>query len=197
LIIHFLIKTEKFLYFNNAIMRKYIALLRGVNVGGKNRVEMKKLTTVFENLGFTNITTYLNSGNVIFESKENQRAKLISAIESGLAKNFAFAIQVVIRDSKSIKELAAAIPATWQNDEQQKTDILFLRDEFSNKTSVKLIEQTKDIDHVIYTGGAIIWNINRPEYRKSGMNKFIGTALYKNMTARNVNTVRKLAELLG
>jgi uncharacterized protein (DUF1697 family) len=178
-------------------MRKYIAFLRGINIGGKNKIEMKMLKKVFESLGFINVFTYINSGNVIFESEENNNDKLISDIKSGLRKIFDFDIQVIIRDNQNIQKLVKKFPYHWRNDAEQKTDILFLWDEFDSKNSIKLISQTKDVDIIIYCKGAIIWNINRKDYKKSGMNKFIGTALYKNMTARNINTVRKLAELMN
>jgi len=177
-------------------MKKYLALLRGINVGGKNKVEMRKLKTVFENAGFSNVSTYINSGNVIFESKENDADKLISIIKM-ILKNFDFEIQVIIRSSANISKLTKAIPADWQNNDVQKTDVLFLRADFDNKKSLNLIKQTPGVDNVIYVNGAIIWNVKRIDYNRSGMKKFIGTELYKNMTARNVNTVRKFSELMN
>ena len=69
-------------------------------------------------------------------------------------------------------------------------------EEYDKKSSLNLIEINKDVDNLIYVKGAIIWNLNKMDYSKSRMHKFIGTIVYKNMTARNVNTVRKLNELL-
>lgn len=176
---------------------KYLALLRGINVGGKNKVEMKKLRAVFEGAGFRDVSTFINSGNVFFEAEGRSQAGLPAAIEAVLKKHFGFDIPVIIREAKVIRNLAAAIPEAWQNDEEQKTDILFLQPEFDDKKSIKLIEPVKDIDHLIYAQGAIAWNIRRADYAKSSMNKFMRTELYKNMTARNVNTVRKLAQLMS
>jgi uncharacterized protein (DUF1697 family) len=178
-------------------MTKYLALLRGINVGGKNKVEMKKLKTIFENVGFANVFTFINSGNVIFESKEKNNDKLITLIKSKLKKSFNFDVPLLIRDQFNIKKLAANIPPVWENNEKQRTDILFLWDEFDNRNSIKLIKQVNGVDNIIYCKGAIVWNINKTEYKRSGMNKFIGTTLYKNMTARNVNTVRKIANLMN
>jgi uncharacterized protein (DUF1697 family) len=178
-------------------MNKYIALLRGINVGGKNKVEMKKLKTTFENADFSNVSTYINSGNVIFESKEKKVDKLVSEIKLILKKNFDFDIQLIIRSNINIYNLVKAIPDDWQNDTMQKTDVLFLWNDYDNKKSLNLIKQTPGVDNMVYINGAIIWNVKRAEYNRSGMRKFIGTELYKNMTARNVNTVRKLAELMN
>lgn len=169
---------------------KYVALLRGINVGGNNKVGMKKLKEVFEHLGYANVSTYINSGNVLFESDK----KDFSRIEPALKKSFGFAITVVIRDAKNIEKLCKAIPKDWENNTEQKTDILFLWDEFDNKKSIGFIKTNKDVDVLKYISGSIIWHIKRKDYSKSGMSKFIGGIIYKNMTARNINTVRKLLD---
>lgn len=176
---------------------KYIALLRGINVGGNNKVEMKKLKNIFETLGYENVSTYINTGNVVFESGDKDIKKMTSAIEKALENNLGIAIRVVLRDKANIQDLAEKIPKDWRNDAEQRTDVLFLWDEFDDEKSIELIKTNPDVDNLKYMDGAIVWNVNRKHYTKSGMNKFVGTSLYKHMTARNVNTVRKLAELLG
>lgn len=172
----------------------YVALLRGINVGGNSKVEMKKLKAVFEKLGFENVSTYINSGNVIFGTTKKENS-LVSEIEKALKKEFGFEIRVVVRNAKNIASLCKDIPKNYQNDAKQKTDILFLWDEYDNKKSLDLIKAT-DVDNLSYADGAIVWNVEKAKLNKSGMKKFIGTTIYKNMTARNVNTVRKLAELM-
>lgn len=178
-------------------MVKYVALLRGINVGGNNKVEMKKLKEVMQNSSFDNVSTYINSGNVFFESKYLDKTKLAKKIEEAVSKKFGFKVPVVVRNESDIKKLLRGIPKQWGNDGEQKTDILFLWDKFDNRKTLGLIKQTKGIDNLIYIKGEIIWNISRKNYSKSRMNKFIGTEVYKNMTARNVNTVRKLFEIMN
>jgi uncharacterized protein (DUF1697 family) len=172
---------------------KYVALLRGINVGGAKIVRMAYLKKVFEDLGFTAVTTYINSGNVIFTAT---RRPAVATIEAMLKRAFGFEVRCVIRDAKNIIRVAAAIPASWHNDTQQKTDILFLWDSFDRKQSLSLIPARQGVDTIRYVTGAILWHIERKNYSKSGMHDFIGTALYKHMTARNSNTVRALARLL-
>lgn len=173
-------------------MTTYIALLRGINVGGNNKVSMSELRRVFESLGFSDVSTYINSGNVIFKT---DKQNIVSLIEKTLYKTFNFEIKVIVRDSKNILKLSKTLPADWTNDTAQKTDILFLWDEYDNKKSIDLIK-TSAVDNLKYIDGAIVWNIKREDYKKSGMNKFIGSTIYKHITARNINTVRKLAELM-
>jgi uncharacterized protein (DUF1697 family) len=174
-------------------MTKYVALLRGINVGGNNKVEMPKLKKVFESLGFENVSTYINSGNVIFETDKKD---LEPQIEKALKKAFEFELRIVVRDAKNIKKLCKEIPKDWLNDTEQRTDVLFLWDEFDTKKSVDLIKTT-GVDTLKYIDGAIVWHVKRKDVAKSGMKKFIGSLIYKNMTARNINTVRKLNELLN
>lgn len=170
----------------------FLALLRGINVGGNKRVEMPKLKQIFEELGYANVSTYINTGNVLFESSSEE----FSAIEPALEKAFGFEIRVVVRSAENIKSLCEKIPEEWQNDGKQKTDVLFLWDEFDRASVLEEIRITPELDRVEYFQGALIWNIEVKDWGKSGMSKFVGTPLYKNMTARNVNTVRKLNELL-
>lgn len=172
-------------------MKVYVAFLRGINVGKNSAVNMGVLKKVFESLGFDNVVTYINSGNVLFKSKSEPS---INGIEKAIEKEFGFYIRVIFRDSDNLINLNSKIPKEWNNKEQ-KTDILFLWDHFDNRESLKLLNGT-DVDNLIYFNGAIVWNINRKDYKKSSMNKFIGTELYKNMTARNINTLRKLVDII-
>jgi uncharacterized protein (DUF1697 family) len=171
---------------------KYVALLRGINVGGNKKVEMQKLAKVFIQMGYSDVRTYINSGNVIFSSQN----KDFTQIEPALKKTFGFSIEVVVRDAKNIAALVKKIPKTWGNDTEQKTDVIFLSEEYASKKSLSLIKQ-KSVDTLIYIDGAIVWHLMRKDYTKSGMHDFIGTKVYKHMTARNVNTVRKLNEFLS
>lgn len=175
---------------------KYVALLRGINVGGNAKVEMVRLKKVFEALGYEKVSTYINSGNVIFEAEQKDMKKLTHEIEKAIKEAFGFEVKTLVRDAKNLQELAKKIPSEWANTPEQKTDILFLWEDFDNKKSLELIQVAKGVDTLLYLPGAIAWNVDRSQYNKSGMKKFIGSLLYKNMTARNVNTVRKLAEMM-
>lgn len=173
---------------------RYVALLRGINVGGNNKVEMSKLKILFGKLGCTDVVTYINSGNVVFDSPEDPDALLVD-IEKALKKLLGFPVRIIIREMKNIRKLASAIPAAWRNDTEQRTEVLFLWKEFDSKKTLALIEQNAEVDRLKYAAGAIVWNLKRKDINKSGLRKFIGTAVYKNMTGRNVNTVRTLAEM--
>jgi uncharacterized protein (DUF1697 family) len=173
-------------------MQKYVAFLRGINVGWNKKVEMSRLKTCFKEMGYQDVTTYINSGNVIFSSDNSDFSK----IEEKLKATFGFDIPVILRSKESILQLTDWVREEWRNDTEQKTDILFLTPNYANENSLDLIKIIPEVDHLIYINWAIVWNIDRINYNRSGMNKFIGNIIYKNMTARNINTVRKLAEKL-
>lgn len=174
----------------------YVALLRGINVGGNNKVEMKKLKATFESLGFGTVRTYINSGNIIFTSLVKDQIKIAQTIEKGIKKDFGLSLKVLVRDAKTIQKVNKAIPKQWKNDTEQRVDVLFLWDLYDSKSTLLKIKQTKGVDTLAYVSGSILWHFCRKDYKKSSMHKFIGTEVYKHMTARNLNTVRKLAELM-
>lgn len=178
-------------------MGKYLALLRGINVGGKNIVPMAKLAEIFTALGFDGVRTYINSGNVLFATKKTARPALTGTIEQALEAALGFPVAVVMCDATSILELCRAIPSDWTNDTGHRTDILFLRDGLDAEDAARDLAANPAVDTLIALPGAIVWHVARADYNKSAMRKFIGTPLYKNMTARNVNTVRKLGEMLA
>lgn len=171
---------------------KYVALLRGINVGKNKRIEMKKLKEVFEFLGCANVSTYINSGNVIFESRQTQEA-LARKLQAVLKKEFGVEIPLIVKTEKEMRKIAGAIPAAWQNDAKQRTDVAYLFRKIDSKRILDELPMKKEFVDLRYVKGAVIWNIERKNYGKSRLNKLIGSDLYRSMTLRNVNTARFLA----
>lgn len=158
---------------------------------------MAELKTCFEKAGYTDVSTYINSGNVIFKSTEVDQTKLRIHLEVHIEERFGFTVPVLTRTSEDIQAVAATIPADWENNKEQKSDVLFLWEDYDSPDTIDLIKTTKDVDELRYIEGAILWHVDRSVYNKSGMHDFVGTKVYKHMTARNVNTVRKLDLLLS
>ncbi len=177
-------------------MTTYLSLLRGINVGGNNKVSMAELKKVFEDLGFSDVRTYINSGNVIFKSEERDEKKMTAEIEKGIKDHFGLNIRVVIRSKEEIDRVTVEIPADWKNDQEQRTDVMFLWEEVDTPDVLQTIKINPEVDILKYTKGAVIWHLLKKNYTKSRMNKIIGTHFYKHQTARNVNTVRKLREMM-
>lgn len=170
---------------------KYVALLRGINAGKNRRIEMKKLKILFESIGCTNVSTYINSGNVIFESNKNKPV-IQREIESIYKKEFKFEIPTLIKTKQEIYKIAEAIPKEWKNDLKHKTDVAYLFPEIDSKKIIDELPIKKEYLDIRYVKGAVFWNIDRKNYNKSRLNKIIGHKLYQLMTVRNVNTARYL-----
>jgi uncharacterized protein (DUF1697 family) len=173
----------------------YVALLRGINVGGKTKVEMAKLKATFEVLGCTDVLTYINSGNVIFRDDRSAN-ELVPLIEKSILADFDLPVPVVLRDSANIQKLCQEIPQEWTNDSEQRTDVIFLWNNIDDKDILKKIIIKPAIENVRYIDGALVWNIGRQNVTKGGGIKLIKTDLYKHLTIRNINTVRKLKEIM-
>lgn len=174
---------------------KYVALLRGINVGGNNKVEMIRLKKIFEDLGYSQVKTYINSGNIIFSTSESH-SSLTGKIEKAIEEEFKLHIKVVVKSLSEITKIDGVIPKTWTNGGESKTDVLFLWNEINKKEALHNLKIKPEIDHVKYIDGAIIWNVDRKNITKSGLLKIVGTDFYKKVTIRNVNTLRKLKYLM-
>jgi uncharacterized protein (DUF1697 family) len=180
----------------SGIGMKYLALLRGINVGGKNKVDMRTLQATFEKAGMSEITTYINSGNVIFNDGRRKPPRIVAVLEEAIAADFGLPIKVLIRDLPAIKKVIKALPDTWTTDAAMRCDVMFLWEGFDRKDILKELKIKPEIEDVTYVPGAIIWRVDRSNITKSGMTKLVGTDLYKGMTIRNSNTVRKLAGMM-
>jgi uncharacterized protein (DUF1697 family) len=174
----------------------YLALLRGINVGGKNKVEMSRLKTVFESIGATETRTYINSGNVIFDHG-HAPARLRAVIEKAIEAEFGFEVRIVLRTADDLKSLTKAIPAAWKEDSAMRCYVMFLWDEVDDPSVIDQLTIKDDIDDVKYEPGTIVWRVDRDVLTRSGMMRLTSDDLYKQMTIRNVNTVRKLADLMS
>ncbi len=170
----------------------YVALLRGINVGGKNKIDMKQLRVTFENIGMNSVTTYINSGNIIFSDKTHTQKKLESLLGKAVHHDFGLEIKVLLLNINELSIIINTLPDNWKDDKYMKCNVLFLWGEIDDKTILNKIAVKHDIDKVVYVPGAVLWAVEQKKVTKSGLMKLAGTDVYKNMTIRNVNTTRKM-----
>ena len=171
----------------------YIALLRGINVGNSIKINMKELKVLFEQCGFSNVSTYINSGNVIFKSNDKKNS-ITENIEKVLQIMTGNEVNVLVKTKSEMVKIANTIPSDWQNNNVQKTDVAYLFESIDNENIINELPIKKEYIQVIYVKGALIWNVQREDYNKSHLNKIISNKVYKDMTIRNVNTARYLAK---
>jgi len=175
----------------------YAALLRGVNVGGGGKIDMKELKTVFETAGMTSVKTYINSGNVIFATDVSDRARIAPVIEAAIEDRFGLAVPVLVRSVDEIRSVIEALPDHWANDQSTKCDVFFLWDEADLPSIMGQLDFDPEMEDVRYTPGAVIRRVDRRNASRSRLTRIVGTPLYRQMTVRNCNTARKLLELMG
>ncbi|MEG0293603.1 DUF1697 domain-containing protein [Enterococcus sp.] len=174
----------------------YVALLRGINVGGNNKIKMAELKIGFESLGFQNVTTYLHSGNIVFQAADETKKGLALKIEAMIQATFDLMIPVLIRDSDDIEAVIVALPSDWKNDPTMKSDVLFLWEEVEETTLLEQLKPNPTIDTVYLIPGTILWMVARENVNKSRLKQLVSHSIYKKTTVRNVNTTRKIADLM-
>lgn len=178
---------------------KYVALLRGVNVGGAHRVSKTDFKAVLEGLGFCDVLIYINSGNAVFTSVTRPQTHKVQA---ALEQFFGFSIPTLIVSADQLQAIANAIPSDWTNDPPkpdksgQKSDVLFLFPEANTPEIITRVGYCPDVETMLYVDGAILANVSRKNQSKYSLARIIGTPLYQQMTVRNITTVKKLAALV-
>ncbi|MEA2279805.1 MAG: hypothetical protein QOK21_412 [Solirubrobacteraceae bacterium] len=176
---------------------RYVALLRGVNVGGRTLVKMAHLKTCFENLGFDAVSTYIASGNVLFETDGHDAAELARRIEAAIEQQLELPVKVVVLDQKTYARIVKAIPKSWIGDGTVRANVAFVRPGTDAREAVRELEPDAAIEEVTAVDGAILWATRRDSLNRSEIRKLIGGTAYKELTIRNLNTTLKLNELLA
>lgn len=174
----------------------YVALLRGVNVGGNNMISMSALKESFTRMGFAQVTTYINSGNIIFKTKENDARKLEKRIEQMLEKEYELGSKVVIRSLAEMEMLVESLPRSWGSDSSWRYNVIFLRHTIDSEDILKDVPVKEAIEEVLYVPGTLLWSAQVDELNRTNMLKLNTRKLYHDMTVRNTNTTRKLCELM-
>lgn len=174
----------------------FVALLRGINVGGNNKIDMKQLKQMFEGIGLTDVVTYINTGNIIFTDSSCSAQELSEKLEEAISAGFGLTIKVMVRNLNEIRAIMDKLPDNWTNDANMKSDVLYLWDEINEESVLEKLTIKPEVERVIYVHGAILWSYDRANAGKSGMSKIIGTKVYQKTTVRNVNTARKIYELM-
>lgn len=178
--------------------RTYVILLRGINVGGKNKVPMAQLRECLEELGLTEVRTYIASGNAIARSTLGVKA-LTELIEAELPRRFQLdthLLRVLVLPESKLRAIVADKPAGFG--EQPGTyhcDAIFLID-IPVATALEVFDPREGVDEIWPGKGVIYSQRLSAERTKSRLGKIVGTETYQSMTIRNWRTATKLVELL-
>lgn len=178
-------------------MIKYIALLRGINISGKNKIPMVELKKEFEQIGYENVITYLNSGNVIFTSNINDKVIIKHNIETMIKEKFTFDLPVFIITVQELEEMLNSYPDWWgKNDKEIYDNIIFVIPPSSYNDIFNTIGEPNEYEKIKEYKNNIFWSYSLKNYRKTNWwSKTANTNISNSITIRTVNTMRKVLEI--
>ena len=176
---------------------RYILLLRGINVGGKNKVSMSNFKELLKNSGFKNVTSYINSGNLFFDSDEDQES-CVSNIRYLLETNYDFSIPFALLTKEEYLKEREKLP-DWWNEDLTRRDILFFSSDLDKTSVLDFLDKTVFYNEIVYVGKCAVFlgKYNESEYLKTSYHKkLMKQDFYKKITIRNGNTFERIAEIL-
>ena len=177
-------------------MKRYVGLLRGINVGGRNPVSMADLRAAFETAGFSAVSTYIQSGNVLFESDE-PIGSLQGNVEALLERRLGFPLVVVVRSHRQLRNVVDKAPKGFgKTPDTYHSDVIFLKGPLSARKAMRVVEPREGVDQA-WTGSGVLYFARLSARRtQSRMNRIVGTPEYQQMTIRSWTTTTKLLGLL-
>ena len=179
-------------------MKRYRALLRGINISGKNKIPMAELKKGFTALGFADVVTYLNSGNVIFSSDIDDKNLLSDKIKLMIQDRFDLDILVFIVLQNELKEILSNSPDWWGNDNKNIYDnLIFIMPPLSYEVFYDEIGEPKtEYEKVHNYKNTVFWSFSRKYYQKtSWWSKTANSKISRQITIRTANTIRKIADM--
>ncbi len=184
-------------YVMNIVMIGYISLLRGINVSGQKKIRMEELKKLYESLDFTQVKTYIQSGNVIFESPDSDTSELVNRIETKIKQIFGFSVRVIIRTKNEFQHIINNNPFCGiRQEEITKLHVTFLSDTPAASTLNAIGEFENESDEWIIAGKDIYLFCPNGYGRTKLTNNFFEKKLNLSATTRNWNTVNKLHEIV-
>ena len=176
---------------------RYIALLRGINVGGNNLIKMLDLRSNFAAMGFTDVETYIQSGNVVFSSKQKNKAELTAVIEKALSDAFQYQSKVVVITAAELERVVDQAPKGFGQDMvRYRYDVLFVKEPLTTSEALTDIPTTPGVDIAHAGDHAIYFRRLVSKAAQSKLNKLVQRPAYKNITIRNWNTTMRLLEMV-
>lgn len=177
-------------------MIRYIAFLRGINVSGQKIMKMELLRTAFSETGFSDVKTYIQSGNVVFNSPVSDPDTLTGQIENLIELFFGFHTDVILRKFSDIQTIVAdPIFISMKSEESVKYYITFLKSSYSEPLGLPLFSKNKDVE-IIYGDGLDYYSVSHEYKGKFGFpNAFIEKLTGIPATTRNPGTLQKILTL--
>jgi uncharacterized protein (DUF1697 family) len=178
----------------STIATRHVALLRGVNLGGKNRLPMKELAVMFTEAGCHTVTTYIQSGNVIFSAAPAIASRVPTLISAQIGKCFGFQTQIIIRTGKQMRDIVSNNPFLQAGAVEEALHVLFLADLPNSRDINDLDHDRSTPDEFIVRGREVYLHLPQGVGRTKLTNNYFDSKLRTTSTGRNWRTVVKLSE---
>lgn len=172
-----------------------MALLRGINVGGRNPVKMADLRAAFEDEGYDAVSTYIQSGNLLFGTRSASRS-LEADVEAMLERRFGVPLVVVVRSLAQLRSVVAKAPEGFgDSPEIHHSDVIFLKSPLTSRRAMRVVALREDVDRAWAGTGVLYFERVSARRTQSRMSSIIGTPEYQQMTIRSWATTTKLLHL--
>ena len=174
---------------------RYVALLRGVNVGGKSLVKMADLRAAFERMGLAEVATYIQSGNVLFRAPRQKGEELAARIESDLHRRLGMKLRVVLLTEAQLKGVVEGAPRGF-GAHSHLCDVIFLRKPLTAKKAIGLVDVREGVDRAWTGKGVLYFSRLASKSSSSRLSKIAVLPEYQDMTIRSWRTTTKLLALM-
>lgn len=179
-------------------MPRYVALLRGINVGGRNLIRMPALKAAFEENGFEDVLTYIQSGNVLFASPKTRASALTQRIEAMLAQTFGYDATVVVRSRAQIRSVVVHAPEGFGAESAKyRYDVIFLKEPLTARVAMKSVPTKPGVDEVHAGTGVLYFSRLTEKAGQSRLSRIVSSPIYPGVTIRNWNTTTKLTSMMN
>ena len=174
----------------------HVILLRGINVGGRNKVPMADLRAALTDAGYSNVATYIASGNVVADHPDADSRAHAERVETLMVEHFGVECRALVRSGADIRRIAETIPTDWVNGPGMKADVVYLFDDIDPEQVRQALGPREGIDTAMTAPGALLWMVTRADATRNGLQRLLDTPWYQQATVRNVNTARRLAAMV-
>ena len=176
----------------------YLALLRGLNVGGENIIKMTDLKACFEKNKLENVATYIQSGNVLFETAETDHVKLIKKLENALSKTFSpYKARIILCSHAKLRQIVQEAPEGFGSQPQKyHYDVIYLKAPLTVSEAMNSVTTKQGVDEAFIGPGVLYFSRLTARATQSYSARIVALPVYQGMTIRNWNTTSKILALM-
>jgi uncharacterized protein (DUF1697 family) len=185
-------------YINIMANTHYLALLRGLNVGGGNIIKMTELKACFEKSKLENVATYIQSGNVLFETAETDHVKLVKKLENVLSKTFSpYKARIVLCSHAKLKQIVQEAPKGFGSQPQKyHYDVIYLKTPLTASEAMNSVTTKQGVDEAFVGPDVLYFSRLTARATQSHLARIVALPVYQSMTIRNWNTTGKIMALM-